>query len=128
MTVQEWIVSEATYGKEVFHAGIEGTRSGQDAFLEGRPLAPFVSALIRKAVAPAIFGACLAGLGSCARRRHGSVSQTVMPTLVGGAISFALVMAWNSRKLTASALASAFKKINKVRDEHWFERHPIDYA
>jgi len=51
-----------------------------------------------------------------------------MPTLVGGAISFALVMAWNSRKLTASALASAFKKINKVRDEHWFERHPIDYA
>ena len=128
MTVQEWLVSEATYGRKVLDAGLEGTRSGQEAFLEGKPLAPFFSDLARKAVAPSILGACLVGLGSCLRRRDGSITRALQPALVGGAMSFALIMVWNSRKLTASALAGAFKKINKVRDEHWFERHPIDYA
>jgi hypothetical protein len=48
--------------------------------------------------------------------------------LLGGAIGFGLGFAWESRRLTFSALANAFKKIDKVRDDHWFERHPIDYA
>jgi hypothetical protein len=48
--------------------------------------------------------------------------------LLGGAIGFGLGLAWSSRRLTASVAEQAFRSMNKVRDEHWLENHPIDYA
>jgi hypothetical protein len=48
--------------------------------------------------------------------------------LLGGVIGFGAGVAWESRRLTASAACGALRNISKVRDEHWLERHPIDYA
>jgi hypothetical protein len=35
---------------------------------------------------------------------------------------------WESRLLAASVAGGALSRIDKVRDEHWFEKNPIDYA
>jgi hypothetical protein len=127
MTVQEWIESEVKYGRKVLDAGLEGTRSGREAFLEGKPLTPYLNDSVRKALVPAAIGTCIGALGS-ATGRNKSVGRVLAFGLVGGAIGFGLGIAWGSRHLTVSALSSALKKISRVRDEHWLERHPIDYA
>jgi hypothetical protein len=48
--------------------------------------------------------------------------------LVGGAIGFMASLIWENRRFTASVVSGALKNIGKVRDEHWLEKHPIDYA
>jgi hypothetical protein len=127
MTVQEWIESEVKYGRKVLDAGLEGTRSGREAFLEGKPLTPYLNDSVRKALVPAAIGTCVGALGSVAGSKK-SVGRVLAFGLVGGAIGFGLGLAWESRHLTISALTSGLKKISRVRDEHWLERHPIDYA
>ena len=127
MTVQQWIESEVKYGRKVLDAGLEGTRSGREAFLKGKPLTPYLNDSVRKAVIPAAIGTCVGALGSAAGRNR-SAGRVLAFGLLGAAIGFGLGFAWESRRLTFSALANAFKKIDKVRDDHWFERHPIDYA
>jgi hypothetical protein len=47
---------------------------------------------------------------------------------MGGAIGLGLGIAWNGRCLTESITSSVLRNIAKVRDEHWLESHPIDYA
>jgi len=47
---------------------------------------------------------------------------------VGAAIGFAASFVWESRRLAASVASGSFRNIGKVRDEHWLERYPIDYA
>jgi hypothetical protein len=60
--------------------------------------------------------------------RHKSATRTLADGLVGCAIGFGAGVAWESRWLAASVAACAWKKIGQVRDEHWLESHPIDYA
>jgi len=48
--------------------------------------------------------------------------------LLGGAIGFSAGMAWKNRGVTGSAVSEALSSMGKVRDEHWLDRHPIDYA
>lgn len=127
MTAQQWLKSEVKYGRKVLHAGIEGTRSGQEAFLNGRRLTPFLNDSVCKAFIPAAIGACIGVVGSLTRRNR-SVGRVVAAVSLGGAIGFAAGIAWESRGLTGSAVRGALKRIDKVRDEHWFERNPIAYA
>jgi hypothetical protein len=47
---------------------------------------------------------------------------------MGSAIGLSLGLAWKSRRLTESMASGALQRIGKVRDEHWLESHPIDYA
>ena len=126
MTAQQWLKSEVRYGRKVLNAGLEGSRSGQEAFLNGRPLTPYLNNSVRKALIPAVLGTCVGALGSAALNR--SVGRVLTVALLGGAIGFVAGVAWESRGLTVSAARGALKKVGKVRDEHWFERNPIDYA
>jgi hypothetical protein len=128
MTMQKWLESEVRYGREVVAAGLEGIRSGGEAFLNGEPLTPFLSESARKALKPAAVGACLGLSGGYTVNQSKSINRILALGLVGGAIGFGLGIAWENRRLTAGAVDAALKKIGKVRDDHWFERHPIDYA
>jgi hypothetical protein len=40
MNLREWSESEVEYGRKVLNSGLAGARSGQEAFLNGRPLTP----------------------------------------------------------------------------------------
>jgi hypothetical protein len=48
--------------------------------------------------------------------------------VAGGAIGFAAGFTWKTRDLTASMARSAMKEMGTVRDEHWIEKHPVDYG
>jgi hypothetical protein len=127
MTAEQWLKSEVKYGRKVLHAGIEGTRSGQEAFLSGRRLTPYLNDSLCKALIPAAIGTCIGVLGSLTRQNR-SVGRVLAAASLGGAIGFAAGIAWESRDLTGSAVRGALKQIGKVRDEHWFEENPIAYA
>src|ERR1051326_2959998 len=53
MLLSEWSKSEAEYGRRVLNSGLEGARSGREAFLNGRPLTPFFRESFQKALKPA---------------------------------------------------------------------------
>ena len=94
--------------------------------MHGEPLAPFLGESLRDAWKPAVLGACLGLLSSIPTRR--SAARAVACGLIGGAIGFSAGVAWKSRRLSASVVSGAVKNIRKVRNEHWLETHPIDYA
>jgi len=128
MNLHQWSRSSADYGRQLLHSGIEGARSGKEAFLHGEPMAPFLSESVRSALKPAAIGACVGMLSSYPAYREKSTIRALAFGLLGGAIGFGAGMVWESRRLTVSAASGALKNIGKVRDEHWLTKHPIDYA
>lgn len=128
MGLREWSESEIDYGRKVLNSGLEGARSGREAFLNGRSLAPFLSESVRNALVPAAIGACVGALGSYSERRDPSAFRTLVFGFLGAAVGFGSGLVWESRALTAKVASSAWKNMGKVRDEHWFDKHPIDYA
>ena len=128
MKVSEWSKSNIDYGKKLLDSGLEGARSGEGEFLHGEPLAPFLEESARRALEPATIGVFLGLLSSCAGNGQKSNSKTLLYGLLGGVIGFGVGVAWGSRRLAASVASSAFRSMGKVRDEHWLENNPIDYA
>src|ERR1035437_7432999 len=113
----EWSKSNAEYGRRLLDSGIEGAHSGQEAFLNGKPLTPFLSESVRGALKPAALGACIGVMVGCPASRRKSIAKTLVYGLLGGAIGFGAGLAWESRHLTASVMRSALRNIGRVRDE-----------
>jgi hypothetical protein len=130
MSLRSWSRSNADYGRKMLNSGLDGARSGREVFLNGKPLTPFLSESARSALTPAVIGACIGALGSYPNHRHNqySISRVFAYGFLGGAIGFSAGIAWESRRLTASVAAGALRNMEKVSDEHWLEKHPIDYA
>ena len=128
MVSSNWSRSEFEYGRRVLNSGLEGVRSGREAFLNGRSLTPFLSEAARNALKPAGVGACVGMLSGYRGNEHGSMGRILGFGFLGSLIGFASGLAWESRDLTASIAGNALKNIDKVRDEHWLQKHPIDYA
>ncbi len=128
MELRNWSKSEFEYGRRVLSSALEGARCGGGAFFKGRSLTPFISEGVRDALKPAAVGACIGVLGSCPGDHRNSIGRTLAFGLVGWAIGFGAGVAWKTRGLTECVASNAFRNINKRRDEHWLERHPIDYA
>ena len=125
MRVTEWSRANADYGRKLFNSGLEGARSGREAFLHGGSFAPFLGKSVRRALKPAVLGACL---GILFPREHRKFSRGLACGLLGGTIGFGLGVAWQSRRLAARMTSAALGSMGKVRDEHWLEKNPIDYA
>ncbi len=71
MELGEWVKSNVDYGRRLVGSGIEGARSGQEEFLNGEPLAPFLGESVKGALLPAAVGACvgvLVGYPICRRK------------------------------------------------------------
>jgi hypothetical protein len=128
MSAHSWISANVDYGRRILHSGLEGARSGEADFLKGQSLSPLLNQAARYAWRTAAVGACLGVLGSCPGNRRMSAVRTLVGGLLGGALGFGVGLAWENRQLAASVAHSAMKSIGRVRDEHWLERHPIDYA
>ncbi len=128
MDLGGWVKSNVDYGRRLVGSGIEGAHSGQDEFLNGEPLAPFLGESVRDALVPAALGACVGVLVGYPLCRKKSPAVTWAYGLLGCAVGLATGMAWNSRHLSASVAGGAMKNIGKVRDEQWLRKHPIDYA
>ncbi len=128
MDLCEWSKLNADYGRKLFDFGIEGARSGRDAFLNGEPLTPFLGESARSAWKAAALGVGLGVLVSYPGRRRKSIARTLAFGLLGGAIGLCAGLVWESRHLTASVADGALRNIGKVRDERWLSKNPINYG
>lgn len=128
MNFVEWSQSSVDYGRKLVDSAVEGARAGEDDFFKEEPLAPFIGESARQALGPALLGACLGLVGGCLGNERRSTVKVLGCGLLGGAIGFGAGMIWESRKLAESVTSAAWKSIRKTRDEHWFEKNPIDYA
>jgi hypothetical protein len=128
MGLREWSKSEVKYGRKVLGSGLEGARSGREAFLNGRPFTTFLGESVRAALKPAALGACIGFLSCYPGNRRRSIGKGLALGWLGGAIGFGAGIAWTNRRLTASMASDARRNIGRVRDERWLEGHPIDYA
>jgi hypothetical protein len=124
----ERLQASVNYGEKVLNSGLEGARAGREAFLNGKPLTPFLGESVQNAWKPAAIGACIGLLSSCSVNGHKSIRKVVTYGFLGGVIGFGAGVVWGSRHLVASVAAGARKNMGKVRDEHWLDEHPIDYA
>jgi len=128
MSFREWEKSSMNYGRKLMHSGVEGARSGEEEFLHGRPITPFLNESAQHAVMAATIGAAIGLLSGFAARRSASTSKPLAGLIFGGAFGFGAGVAWECRHLGASVIAGALKSIGQARDEHWLEKNPIDYA
>ena len=128
MGLSKRLKSGVGYGQKVLNSGLEGARSGREVFLNGKALIPFLSESVRNAWGPAALGACIGVLSTYPGNRHKSIGKTLVYGFLGSAIGFGGVVAWRNRRLAASVTSGALRNMSRVRDEHWLENHPIDYA
>jgi uncharacterized transporter YbjL len=127
MDVRTWSNSYLDYGRRILVSGLEGARSARETFRNSGPPPSLRGELAETALLPAAVGVCLGVLSSSVGRRR-STSKALAYGILGGAIGLAGGIVWKNRRLTASVTSGALRSINKVRDEHWLENNPIDYA
>jgi hypothetical protein len=128
MTLRQWSSSTVHYAQKLANSGLQGARVGRDLFLHGKLLRPYINESVRTALAPAALGACIGVIGSHPSSRHHSAAKALAYGVAGGALGFGVAVFWESRRLVASVASGAAKSMGRARDEHWLERHPIDYA
>ncbi len=130
MNPDRWPKASVAYGRELLHSGVEGARSGEQAFLHGQSLTPFINICVKHALAPATIGACLGVLGGCSghKSRGRAFACGLLGGAIGGVMGLSAGLAWETRRLAESVMTSALRNIGRVRDQHWLEKHPIDYA
>jgi hypothetical protein len=128
MDLRQWSKANAEYGRRLLDSGIQGARSGQEAFLQGESLTRFLGEAVQSALKPVVLGACIGLLGSFPGSRQKTVIWALVFGLLGGAIGLGAGVVWKGRRLPASLAGGALKKMGRVRDEHWLTKHPIDYA
>src|SRR5450759_49073 len=111
MDLYQWSKSNANYGRRLLDSGIEGARSGQEAFLKGQPLTPFLSESVCSALMPAVVGAGIGVLSSYTPYRQKSITRALTFGLLGGAVGLSAGLVWENRRLTASVAESALRSI-----------------
>lgn len=127
MGLHSWSKSNVEYTRKLVHSAAEGAHSGEQAFLRGEPLASYFSLSCRSALGPAVLGAFLGAASGYSADRQKPNRALALGSL-GCAVGFAAAVLWQSRRLAASMADGAWNKISKVRDEHWLDRNPINYA
>ena len=128
MELGEWVKSNVDYGRRLVDSGIEGARSGQEEFFDGKPVTPFLEDAVKGALVPAAIGAALGLVVSYPLCRQKSKTAIFAFGLLGCAVGLGAGLAWESRELSASVAGNAMKKMGRVRDQQWLSKHPIDYA
>lgn len=126
MTLPIWTKSNIEYTRKLVHSAVEGVQGGEEDFLNGEPLNKFVGSSIRSALRPAAIGTVLGILGGYSDRRR--LTKALGYGILGGTLGFGVGFFWESRRMLMSIGNCAKKKVDQVRDEHWLEKNPIDYA
>ena len=116
------------YGRALVNSGLSGLRNGRDSHLHGQPLSGALTESARGALGLAAIGTCAALVGSCLAGHRDRRAKAVGYGVAGSVIGLVVGLVWKTRELTASMGRSALKEMGTVRDEHWLQRHPIDYA
>jgi hypothetical protein len=124
MATNETIAEKFGYGRRLLDAGMAGLRAGE-RLSRSCNSEHYMADVTRESLKAAVLGAGLAFLGCQIMHRHRGRWERV---LTCGAVAFCAEFTWKTRDLGSKLLSSATKEMSKVRDQHWLESNPIDYA
>lgn len=127
MNVMEWSESSVGYGRKLLDSAVEGAREGEGEFLKEEPLEQYLTDTALNALGPAAIGACVGIAGGWLSSGRRS-TRALTYGLAGAVIGFGAGLIWDSWPLTTRVVSKAWQRIARTRDEHWFEKNPIDYA
>lgn len=127
MSARRWLEA-AGYACALLKSGLEGTRAGREAFLDGQPLTPFLQESARQALCLGLIGGGMGVLGASLSRSPKSAGRRIACGIAGGMIGLGAGLTWGTHQLAGSMARGAFKSMEASRDAHWLKKHPIDYA
>ena len=116
------------YGQKLVNAGITGIRTGQDSARGAESLRKIAADAARDSLALAAIGACVGLLQSQFAEKRDRRAKALALGALGSVLGFCVGFAWKTRKVTSSVAHSTAREVRRVRDEHWLELNPIDYA
>ena len=126
MGILDLVRSELGYAKDLVDAGLAACDSVHRQ--SANMALPTLSGLANDAWMPAAVGASVGALTMLLSTRKRSTGSAVLFGVIGGVVGFGSALAWGSRGWTEAVARSAAEKVHVVRDAHWLERHPINYA
>jgi hypothetical protein len=116
------------YGQKLVNAGITGIRTGQDSARGEESLRKIAADAARDSLALAAIGACIGLLQSQFAEKRDRRAKALALGALGSVLGFCVGFGWKTRKVTSSVAHSTARELRRVRDEHWLELNPIDYA
>ncbi len=122
MTRTKPAVINLGYGLQLLEAGMKGLHTSGGGNV---PAGTQLASSFRTSLKAAALGAGVAWLGSSLIGRRGA---RVQATLTCSALVFCAELGWQTRSLSSYMMRCAAKEMSKVRDQHWLELNPIDYA
>jgi hypothetical protein len=128
MKLHTWLKSEVGYGEELVRSAVVGGRSARDKALAPQPAGLVLARLARTSLPRAAVGASIGVLASYSRNKHWSKRDAALFGLLGAVIGFGANMVLGTREITGETVRGAMGSVRTVRDAHWLEKNPIDYA
>jgi hypothetical protein len=130
MSVGSWIASEMQYGRNLADSGWHGARAAWDSARQDQAVEGLLARSVRASFAPTAIGA---GVGAfCAllmqRRKAPSPALAMALGVAGGLLGFGAGVVWQTRELSSEVARGALREMGTKRDEHWLEKHPINYG
>lgn len=127
MRLSASLQSEINYSRKLFGAGLNAV-SAAGAGRSSEILKQELARSARSAWLPVVMGAAVGLFASRLSGKSKSGRNALVGALAGGVIGFGSAVAWSSREVTAEVVRNAGKNLSAVRDQHWLEKHPVDYA
>ncbi len=115
------------YGRKLVNAGISGVRSGHQQF-DPEKASALMTSSAQESITLGLAGACLGVVPAVLLARRSRSANAFVFGVIGGVLGFIGGFSWKTRSLTSTLAHSAGREVRRVRDEHWLEGNPIDYA
>jgi len=128
MKLQEWLRSELEYSHDLVNSAVDGARYGCQRAIADEPAREVLANAARKSVPLAAVGACVVTLAVHGARKRISSRSEMLCGMLGALIGFSAGIALSTRPVVEEMAHEAVHNINGVREAHWLERHPINYA
>ena len=124
----ESMTNTVAYGRRLANAGLTGIRTGQQTASPDQSFSALLADSLRDSLMLAAVGACVGLLRPYVTRRRNRLPRALAGGAVGSALGLCAGFVWKTRAATSGLVHSARKEMDRVRDEHWLEMNPIDYA
>jgi DNA-binding transcriptional LysR family regulator len=115
------------YGRKLINAGVAGIQAGHQGFDPDKANA-LVSRSAQESLQLALAGACIGALPVWLLTRRSRTTNSLLFAVVGSLLGFTAGFSWKTRELSSTLAHSAMHEMGRVKDEHWLEKNPIDYA
>ena len=128
MTVTEWVGESLEYGRDLVSSGLEGAQAGGEAALGEETLPEVLVESAPSSMGLAVLGAGAGLLCSYFGNKRKLGKESIAFGLIGRLTGLLVGLGWSTRHVTNGVRVGALRHMKNARDEHWLDRHPIDYA